>query len=215
MALRLHPDKCKEAGAEEAFKRVGEAFGVLSDREKRSVYDQCGVEGLKGGGGGPGGGIDPEDIFQAFFGGQGFPGGATFVQTGGRGGFQTFHFSSGGMGPGGGIHFSSGHPFMGMGGNPGLRRRQQAREQQEAEAREPEEVPQWMKVLQTFAGALGPLLPLFILAMMAIGMMVMTTLVQFFMQRAFVLLPIMYFTSGRTKMVCLSTVVVLSVLGVI
>merc|ERR1719353_2539161 len=112
LALRLHPDKCKEAGAEEAFKRVGEAFGVLSDREKRSVYDQCGVEGLKGGGGGPGGGIDPEDIFEAFFGGQGFPGGATFVQTGGGGrGFQTFQFSSGGPGMGG-IHFTT------MGGSP-------------------------------------------------------------------------------------------------
>merc|ERR1719188_1579977 len=71
LALRLHPDKCSEEGAEEAFKKVGEAFGVLSDAKKRQIYDQAGVEGLKGGGGGGAGGMDisPEDIFQAFFGG--------------------------------------------------------------------------------------------------------------------------------------------------
>ncbi|GLJ44370.1 hypothetical protein SUGI_0929880 [Cryptomeria japonica] len=39
LALMLHPDKNKCAGAEGAFKLIGEAWGVLSDKIKRSVYD--------------------------------------------------------------------------------------------------------------------------------------------------------------------------------
>ena len=42
LALRLHPDKCHVAGADEAFKRVGAAFAVLSDSQKRSVHDLSG-----------------------------------------------------------------------------------------------------------------------------------------------------------------------------
>ncbi|XP_047155876.1 uncharacterized protein LOC124826947 [Vigna umbellata] len=39
LALLLHPDKNKYAGAEAAFKLIGQANGVLSDQEKRSLYD--------------------------------------------------------------------------------------------------------------------------------------------------------------------------------
>lgn len=39
LALMLHPDKNKAVGAEGAFKLLGEAWGVLSDKVKRSVYD--------------------------------------------------------------------------------------------------------------------------------------------------------------------------------
>ena len=49
MALKYHPDKNKEAGAEEKFKDISEAYEVLSDEKKRSVYDKYGEEGLKGG----------------------------------------------------------------------------------------------------------------------------------------------------------------------
>lgn len=216
LALRLHPDKCKDDGAEEAFKKVGEAFSVLSDTEKRNTYDQCGVEGLKGGGGRGSGGINPEDIFEAFFRGNGFPGagGATFVQTGGRGGFQTFHFSSGGPGMGG-IHFQGGSPFMSGGGGRGMQARARRQtEEEEEERREPQETPPWLKTLQTLAGALGPLLPFALLAMMAVTMLLIGTILQFFMQRAFILLPIMYLTEGRVKMTLLGTVVLLAVLGI-
>ena len=41
--------------AEETFKKIGEAYAVLSDAEKRSVYDKYGKEGLTPGGGGGGG----------------------------------------------------------------------------------------------------------------------------------------------------------------
>lgn len=48
MALRYHPDKNKNIGAEEKFKEVAEAYEVLSDKKKRDVYDKYGEEGLKG-----------------------------------------------------------------------------------------------------------------------------------------------------------------------
>jgi len=224
LALRLHPDKCKETGAEEAFKRVNEAFSVLSDKDKRPVYDQHGVDGLSGGGGrGGGGGINPEDIFEAFFGGQGFPGGATFVQQGGRGGgFQTFSFSSGGPGMGGGIHFANlggGSPFGNLGGGQRVRinqQRQSQQRQQEAEAeQEAQESPQWLKTMKVIADNLGPLLPFAIMAVMFLGVMLFARLVQFFIQRIFILLPIMYLAEGRTKLILLSAAVGLGVLGVI
>lgn len=213
LALRLHPDKCNDAGAEEAFKRVGEAFSVLSDSDKREVYDRHGVDGLKGGGGMGPGGINPEDIFEAFFGGQGFPGGTTFVQTGGGGGrtFQTFSFSTGGPGMGG-IHFTNiggGLPRRG-----GVQQRRRAQEQQEEREAQEAVVPPWLKALQGLAGGLGPLLPIVIMAMMAFGVVLMTTIFQFFIQRAFILLPIMYLTEGKTKMTLIAGIAVMAGLGV-
>ena len=58
-AIKWHPDKNidNREVAEERFKEVAEAYDVLSDDQKRAIYDQYGEEGLKGGGGvgGPGG----------------------------------------------------------------------------------------------------------------------------------------------------------------
>ena len=117
MALKYHPDKNmnnKEA-SEKKFKEATEAYEVLSDPNKRQIYDQYGEEGLKdgffpgagggGGGGGPGG-YHPgnaEDIFAEFLRHMG--GGPSFGRRGG---------SMGGMGGMGGMH----DDMFGMGGMP-------------------------------------------------------------------------------------------------
>lgn len=53
LAKKWHPDRVppeKKKEAEEKFKEINEAYQVLSDPEKRKVYDMYGVEGLRGGG---------------------------------------------------------------------------------------------------------------------------------------------------------------------
>jgi len=65
-ALRLHPDK---GGDPELFKEVTHAYEVLSDPDKRSVYDTRGEAGLSEQGGM--GGMDPQDLFSQLFGGGG------------------------------------------------------------------------------------------------------------------------------------------------
>ncbi|KAI0928162.1 hypothetical protein AcW1_005495 [Taiwanofungus camphoratus] len=69
-ALRLHPDK---GGDPELFKEVTHAYEVLSDPQKRSIYDARGEAGLSESGGM--GGMDPQDLFSQLFGGGGFFGG--------------------------------------------------------------------------------------------------------------------------------------------
>jgi molecular chaperone DnaJ len=72
LARKYHPDVNKEPDAEERFKEINEAFMVLSDQEKRSVYDRFGHEGLRSAGGMPDwNSIDPFEIFEQFFGGFG------------------------------------------------------------------------------------------------------------------------------------------------
>ncbi|KAK1145901.1 Type I HSP40 co-chaperone [Aspergillus melleus] len=69
-ALRFHPDKnADNPEAAEKFKELSHAYEILSDSQKRSIYDQYGEEGLEGGG--AGGGMGAEDLFAQFFGGGG------------------------------------------------------------------------------------------------------------------------------------------------
>ncbi len=76
-AFEYHPDHNRDDGAAEKFKELNEAYQVLSDSEKRSVYDRYGHAGM---GQSPFGqnanGFDFGfgDIFEAFFGGAGTSG---------------------------------------------------------------------------------------------------------------------------------------------
>ncbi|KAM9992860.1 hypothetical protein ACTFIY_010305 [Dictyostelium cf. discoideum] len=77
LAIKYHPDKNPDPAAVDKFKELTVAYEVLSDSEKRDIYDKYGEEGLKEGG--PG--FSPDDIFSQFFGG-----GGGFGGFGGRGG---------------------------------------------------------------------------------------------------------------------------------
>lgn len=108
LAKKFHPDKNKgNKDAENRFKEMSEAYGVLSDQEKREQYDRLGKEAFRSGGGGgnpfqgagsPFGGFD----FSQFSGGgararggrrpTGGPGGFTDIFSdlfGGGGGFES------------------------------------------------------------------------------------------------------------------------------
>jgi len=100
LAKQHHPDANtnNKKVAEEKFKEVSEAYEILSDKQKRQMYDQFGHNGPQGfGGGSPGGGYysysssgfdgfdgfgDIGDIFSSIFGGAGF-GGRTQKQKAG------------------------------------------------------------------------------------------------------------------------------------
>src|SRR4051794_30702913 len=84
LARELHPDvNNHDPAAEEKFKEAAEAYEILSDPERRSVYDRYGHEGVRGGGFSPGlGGLGSSPtFFDAFWGG-----GRGGAWGGGRGG---------------------------------------------------------------------------------------------------------------------------------
>lgn len=71
LALRYHPDKCKEPNAEEKFKEISFAYQILSDADKRKKYDVSGEDSFNTSAGGSGG-MNPEDFFNHIFGGTPF-----------------------------------------------------------------------------------------------------------------------------------------------
>jgi len=133
LALKWHPDKNKSPNAEAKFQEISKAYDVLSNPDKRKIYDMYGEAGLQGGvppeganmggaGGMPGFSThqfskqDADDIFRQFFGGMG--------GAGGLGGLF------GGMGGGdddGPTTFSFGGPSMGRAGGPRVQRPKQRR----------------------------------------------------------------------------------------
>jgi molecular chaperone DnaJ len=75
LARQYHPDVNKEPDAEEKFKEINEAYGVLSDADKRARYDRFGREGLGNMGGFHDYTADFSDIFDELFGQFGFSSG--------------------------------------------------------------------------------------------------------------------------------------------
>lgn len=76
LARKYHPDVSSEPDAEERFKEINAAYEVLSDPERRAMYDRYGPEGPSGFGGFDFGGMrDPFDIFAEVFGNLGGFGG--------------------------------------------------------------------------------------------------------------------------------------------
>ncbi|XP_038894093.1 chaperone protein DnaJ [Benincasa hispida] len=72
LARKYHPDVNKDPGSEDRFKEISAAYEVLSDDEKRSLYDQFGEAALQGDYGvmsRGSRGVNPFEIFDAFFGG--------------------------------------------------------------------------------------------------------------------------------------------------
>lgn len=65
-AMKYHPDRNKDAGAEVLFKEAAEAYEVLSDADTRARYDQFGHEGLNGARMRDYAHMNPDDIFSAF-----------------------------------------------------------------------------------------------------------------------------------------------------
>jgi DnaJ family protein B protein 4 len=118
-ALKYHPDK--PTGDTEKFKEISEAFDILSNGDKRQVYDDYGLEAARGNA--PAGGMGGNP-----FGGMGGGGGHSFnFSSGGHGFSQADAFNifsqMGGFGMGGGSTDDfgfGGSPFAGMaGGMPG------------------------------------------------------------------------------------------------
>ena len=66
LAMELHPDRNPSPEAEDKFKEASEAYEVLSDAQKRRVYDRAGFDGLRSQGFSGSSGAGVEDIFSSF-----------------------------------------------------------------------------------------------------------------------------------------------------
>ena len=111
LALKFHPDKNNAPDAEDKFKEISEAYEVLSDQNKREIFDRYGEEGLKGQPNGGGGGFDfggnNGHTFRTF----------TFTSNDAR---DTFSRVFGDESPFADLFGSGGFPFGGQGGQFGF-----------------------------------------------------------------------------------------------
>jgi len=92
LALKWHPDRCNDPDANKKFQDISNAYSILSDKEQRATYDKYGSVSpneSKGCGAQFKTDIDPQKLFETFFGdgGMGMMGGISV----GRGGFR-MHF---------------------------------------------------------------------------------------------------------------------------
>src|SRR5438067_8238049 len=87
LALQYHPDRNNAPEATERFKEATEAYQVLSDSEKRSMYDRFGHAAFDRAGAGTADfsnfvGLSIEDLFESFFGAGGGRGARQRIQRG-------------------------------------------------------------------------------------------------------------------------------------
>lgn len=87
LALQWHPDRNKDKGAEAKFKEINEAYEVLSNKDKRSKYDQFGHAAF-----------DPSAGFGGFGGGQSYRSGPFTYTYSTGGGFEDLFGGQGGQG---------------------------------------------------------------------------------------------------------------------
>lgn len=99
LALKFHPDRNKSSDAAEHFKEISEAYAVLSDTEKKQVYDQHGHAGVDGR-------YSSDDIFQ------GARGDFSDIFGRGGGGFDSIFESIFGRGGGGGFSQQRGSDLL-------------------------------------------------------------------------------------------------------
>jgi DnaJ family protein B protein 12 len=191
LSLLTHPDKNGHEHADEAFKMVSRAFGVLSDKDKKAKYDRFGGDpDSRFGGGAPqqspfsgfartpsssarggGGGmwedeISPEEMFNRFFGGGG--GGGGFGPFGG-GEFELCPFRRQGAdkSTGGGI-FDAGPGFVfNLGGGPGVRVHQFGGARPRGRPRDPNQPEDAPASFRSTIMGLLPLLILFVLPLLS------------------------------------------------
>ena len=71
LAIKFHPDRCKDPDAKDKFQEISEAYEILSDKSKRAQYDQFGFNSPSMGGF-HSSGFNPFDLFRAHFGGNPF-----------------------------------------------------------------------------------------------------------------------------------------------
>ena len=120
-ARKYHPDlhpESEKAAMTEKFKDVNEAYAVLSDKQKRTIYDQVGQEGYQNYA--RGGGAGPTGRGRSSYGGNPF--GSAYQQYSGGDGNTYYNFSSNGGGNFGGADFSDFFQsiFGGLGGMGGF-----------------------------------------------------------------------------------------------
>lgn len=120
-ARKYHPDlhpESEKAAMTEKFKDVNEAYAVLSDKQKRTIYDQVGQEGYQNYA--RGGGAGATGRGRSSYGGNPFGGG--YQQYSGGNGNTYYNFSSNGGGNFGGADFSDFFQsiFGGLGGFGGM-----------------------------------------------------------------------------------------------
>jgi len=198
-AMRYHPDKNQgDPQAEENFKKVAEAFDVLSDDQKRAAYNRWGKDGARIAeqrGNGPQGfrgGVDPDELFRQFF-------GANAARQGGGG--PTFFFN------GVPVNLSGfGQPQRpagnaAAGGPPG---------------ENPFDAIKIPPVIQNIIEAVPP--PLLVvggMAAIAVGIQLFSAVMSVAMTRMHVILPIFWFAPSKHRPALLLGAVALAMLDVI